>query len=59
MNAAPILQTVDLKKHYQQGEHITKALDGVNPLRQRGGVRGYCRHIRLRQVYPAAHDGRS
>ncbi len=30
MNAAPILQTVDLKKHYQQGEHITKALDGVN-----------------------------
>ncbi len=30
MNAAPILQTVDLKKHYLQGEHITKALDGVN-----------------------------
>lgn len=23
MNAAPILQTVDLKKHYQQGEHRT------------------------------------
>lgn len=22
MNAAPILQTVDLKKHYQQGEHM-------------------------------------
>lgn len=30
MNAAPILQTVDLKKHYQQGDHITKALDGIN-----------------------------
>ncbi len=31
MNAAnPVLQTVDLKKYYQQGEHITKALDGVN-----------------------------
>lgn len=30
MAATPILQTVDLKKYYQQGEHITKALDGVN-----------------------------
>lgn len=30
MTATPILQTVDLKKYYQQGEHITKALDGVN-----------------------------
>ncbi len=30
MTATPILQTIDLKKYYQQGEHITKALDGVN-----------------------------
>ena len=30
MTTAPILQTVDLKKYYQQGEHTTKALDGVN-----------------------------
>lgn len=30
MTTAPILQTVDLKKYYQQGEHVTKALDGVN-----------------------------
>ena len=26
MNAAPILQTVDLKKHYQQGEHMLRDL---------------------------------
>ena len=25
-----ILQTVDLKKYYQQGETVTKALDGVS-----------------------------
>ena len=30
MTTAPILQTVDMKKYYQQGEHTTKALDGVN-----------------------------
>ena len=30
MAAEPILQTIDLKKYYQQGEHVTKALDGVN-----------------------------
>lgn len=30
MTTSPILQTVDLKKYYQQGEHTTKALDGVN-----------------------------
>lgn len=30
MTTEPILQTVNLKKYYQQGEHITKALDGVN-----------------------------
>lgn len=30
MTTAPILQTVDLKKYYQQGEHTTKALDGVS-----------------------------
>ncbi len=30
MMTEPILQTVNLKKYYQQGEHITKALDGVN-----------------------------
>lgn len=30
MDAVPILQTVDLKKYYQQGEYVTKALDGVN-----------------------------
>ena len=30
MAAAPILQTIQLKKYYQQGEHITKALDGVD-----------------------------
>ena len=30
MTTAPILQTIDLKKYYQQGEHVTKALDGVN-----------------------------
>ena len=26
----PVLQTIDLKKYYQQGENVTKALDGVN-----------------------------
>lgn len=26
----PVLQTVDLKKYYQQGETVTKALDGVS-----------------------------
>lgn len=26
----PILQTIDLKKYYQQGENVTKALDGVS-----------------------------
>ncbi len=26
----PILQTVDLKKYYRQGENVTKALDGVS-----------------------------
>ena len=30
MAATPILQTIQLKKYYQQGEHITKALDGVD-----------------------------
>lgn len=25
-----ILQTADLKKYYQQGETVTKALDGVS-----------------------------
>lgn len=25
-----ILQTVDLKKHYRQGDSVTKALDGVS-----------------------------
>lgn len=25
-----ILQTVDLKKHYRQGDNVTKALDGVS-----------------------------
>ena len=30
MPTEPILQTVDLKKYYQQGEYVTKALDGVN-----------------------------
>ena len=30
MTATPILQTIQLKKYYQQGEHITKALDGVD-----------------------------
>ncbi len=30
MTTEPILRTVNLKKYYQQGEHITKALDGVN-----------------------------
>ncbi len=30
MAVAPILQTIQLKKYYQQGEHITKALDGVD-----------------------------
>jgi len=30
MTTTPVLQTVDLKKYYQQGEHITKALDGVS-----------------------------
>ena len=29
MPTEPILQTVDLKKYYQQGEYVTKALDGV------------------------------
>ncbi len=29
MPAGPILQTVDLKKYYRQGEYVTKALDGV------------------------------
>lgn len=26
----PVLQTIDLKKYYQQGENVTKALDGVS-----------------------------
>ena len=26
----PVLQTVDLKKYYRQGENVTKALDGVS-----------------------------
>lgn len=26
----PVLQTIDLKKYYRQGENVTKALDGVN-----------------------------
>ena len=26
----PVLQTVDLKNYYQQGETVTKALDGVS-----------------------------
>lgn len=26
----PVLQTIDLKKYYQQGENLTKALDGVS-----------------------------
>ncbi len=30
MPTEPILQTVDLKKYYQQGEYVTKALDGVS-----------------------------
>ena len=30
MAATPVLQTIQLKKYYQQGEHITKALDGVD-----------------------------
>ena len=30
MAVAPILQTIQLTKYYQQGEHITKALDGVD-----------------------------
>ena len=30
MTATPILQTIQLKKYYQQGEHITKALDGID-----------------------------
>ena len=25
-----VLETIDLKKHYRQGGHVTKALDGVN-----------------------------
>lgn len=30
MAAAPILQTVNLRKYYRQGDHVTKALDGVS-----------------------------
>lgn len=26
----PVLQTIELKKYYQQGENVTKALDGVS-----------------------------
>lgn len=26
----PVLQTIDLKKYYRQGENVTKALDGVS-----------------------------
>ena len=36
MTAAPILQTIQLKKYYQQGEHITKALDGIDLSINRG-----------------------
>ena len=36
MAAAPILQTIQLKKNYQQGEHITKALDGIDLSINRG-----------------------
>lgn len=25
-----VLQTIDLKKYYQQGENVTKVLDGVS-----------------------------
>ena len=30
MAAAPILQTANLRKYYRQGDHVTKALDGVS-----------------------------
>lgn len=30
MTATPILQTVNLRKYYRQGDHVTKALDGVS-----------------------------
>ena len=30
MTETPILQTVNLRKYYRQGDHVTKALDGVN-----------------------------
>ena len=33
----PILETVDLKKYYQLGESVTKALDGVNLAVEEGG----------------------
>lgn len=36
MTATPILQTIQLKKYYQQGEHITKALDGIDLSINRG-----------------------
>ncbi len=36
MAVAPILQTIQLKKYYQQGEHITKALDGIDLSINRG-----------------------
>ena len=36
MTATPILKTIQLKKYYQQGEHITKALDGIDLSINRG-----------------------
>jgi len=30
MTETPILQTVNLRKYYRQGDHVTKALDGVS-----------------------------
>ena len=30
MTETPILQTVNLRKYYRQGDHVIKALDGVS-----------------------------
>ena len=50
-----ILQTTDLKKYYGAEPNITRALDGVTFSVEEGEFVA----VVFRQIYSAAHDGRS